>query len=510
MRLEADAGGRAGARPRARCADDAAACGAGASVGADGLGALRRCSRARRASAKAAVSPCAPIISSCLNCKTEFPLLRGGGIRIPWLDRTPEAARLEWRARFNEFLHANSVERMRLERALAEVRRSKTAVGRISALLSARESQRKEIVDLLVPLSLGGVRAAPALDRAGILHERLPQRDSLVDDYDSLLRDWAWESVENDSRVECVREVLPERKAFKAGKLLTLGAGAGRLAYDLHLRYSTELSVALDVTPLPLLLAARVLNRETITLHEFPVAPLSQSLTAIARLCAAPAPLAADGTPFVLVLADALHSPFKPGSFDTVLTPWLLDVVPQSFVDWARIVNRLLAKGGTWINTGPLAFRHRNEAWCYSEEEVLELVAANGFVIGASERKKVPYLQSPASGRGRIERALTFSATKIADSAAPERVDRYPDWLVDITRSVPDLDELVVASTQRLLQAQILAAIDGKRSIVEIAQFVAKRYGLQKSEAESAVRRILLHVYEKMLTANTDSTAALE
>ena len=34
----------------------------------------------------------------CLNCKTEFPVLRSGGARIPWLDRAPEAARLEWRA----------------------------------------------------------------------------------------------------------------------------------------------------------------------------------------------------------------------------------------------------------------------------------------------------------------------------------------------------------------------------------------------------------------------------
>ena len=443
----------------------------------------------------------------CLNCKTEFPLLRSGGRRIPWLDRAPEAARLEWRARFNEFLHANSVERARLERALGEVRRSKPAVARISALLAAREAQRKEIVDLLVPLSLGTVRAAPSLDRAGVLHDRLPQRDSLVGDYDALLRDWAWESVENDSRVECVREVLPERKAFNAGKLLTLGAGACRLAYDLHLRYAPELSVALDVNPLPLLLAARVLNRDAITLHEFPLAPLSQSLAAVARLCAAPAPLV-DGAPFVLVLADALHAPFKAGTFDTVLTPWLLDVVPQSFTDWARTVNRLLAKGGTWIHTGPLAFRHRNEAWCFSEEEVLELVAANGFAIGACERKKVPCLQSPASGSGRIERALSFSATKIADSAAPERVDRYPDWLVDITRAVPDLDELVVASTQHLLQAQILAAIDGKRSIVEIAQFVAKRYGLQKSEAEGAVRRLLREMYDSTLESKPSPTAA--
>jgi len=445
----------------------------------------------------------------CGNCKIEFPILRSGGARIPWLFREPEATRLEWRARFNEFLHANSVEHARLQRALAETRRSKAAAARVSTLLRAREAQRKEIVELLGPLALGAARAAPTLDRAAVLHDKPRTRDGLATGYDDLLRDWGWDSVENDSRVECVREVLPERKSFRAGKLLTLGAGACRLSYDLHLRYAPELSVALDFNPLPLLLAGRVLHGETLTLHEFPLAPLNAASTAPARACSAPQPLGSEA-PFALVAGDALRAPFKAGSFDTVVTPWLLDSVPQSVGDWARVVNRLLARGGTWINTGPVAFSHRNEVWCYGEDEVLELVAANGFTVLASERKPVPYLQSPASGRGRIERVLSFSATKAADANAPERAEHYPAWLVDVERPVPDLDELVVASTHRLLQAQILAAIDGKRSITDIAQLVAKRYGIQKSEAEGAVRRVLAEIYDTTLAAKTDSTAAFE
>jgi len=445
----------------------------------------------------------------CTNCKAEFPLFKSGGARIPWLFRDPEATRLEWRARFNEFLHANSVEHARLERALGESRRSKAAAARVSTLLRAREAQRKEIVELLAPLGLGAARGAPNLDRAAVLHDRPRTRDGFATGYDDLLRDWGWDSVENDSRVECVREVLPTRKSFRAGKVLTLGAGACRLSYDLHLRYAPELSVALDLNPLPLLLASRVLHGETVTLHEFPLAPLNAASIAPARACSAPQPLEPDAQ-FALVAADALHAPFKAASFDTVVTPWLLDVVPQSFGDWARAVNRLLARGGTWINTGPVAFSHRNEVWCYGEDEILELVAANGFTVLASERKPVPYLQSPASGRGRLERVLSFSAAKTADAEAPERAESYPAWLVDTQRPVPDLDELVVASTQRLLQAQILAAIDGKRSVTDIAQLVAKRYGLQRSEAEGAVRRVLIEVYDATLAAKTDATAALE
>ena len=210
------------------------------------------------------------------------------------------------------------------------------------------------------------------------------------------------------------------------------------------------------------------------------------------------------------MLADAVDAPFKPASFDTVLTPWLVDVVPQSFTDCVRTVNRLLKKNGTWVNTGSLAFFHRDASWCHSQEEAVEIVAANGFDVVATEREAVPYLQSPASGYGRIERVFSFLAVKTADAPAPERVEYLPPWLLDAARPVPDLDEFVVSSAQRLLQAQILAAVDGRRSIQQIAELVAKRYQLQPAEAHGAVRRVLLELYESAVTDPLDPGTRLE
>jgi SAM-dependent methyltransferase len=332
-----------------------------------------------------------------------------------------------------------------------------------------------------------------------VLHGKLPKRHGLTSYYDNLFRDWSWENGENESLAECVRRMLHHRPAFRAGKLLTLGAGAGRLSYDLHRRYSPELSVALDWNPLLAFVASRVIHGEEIALHEFPIAPLDKASFAVARTCAAPEPLPANGSRFAFVLADALDAPFKPASFDTVLTPWLVDVVPQSFVDVVRAVNRQLKIRGTWVNTGSLAFFHRDATWCHSQEEAVEIVAANGFDVVATEREAVPYLQSPASGHGRIERVFSLMAVKIADAERPERTQYLPPWLLDGARPVPDLDEFVVASAHRLLQAQILAAVDGRRSVEEIAQLVAKRYQLQPAEAQGAVRRVLLELYESAL-----------
>jgi len=440
----------------------------------------------------------------CSSCKALFPIYKSGAARIPWLFRDPEAARLEWRSRYQGFLHASSAEQTRLEQALGETRRRKSAAARIGALLEARAAQRKEVVELLGPLALGAVRAHPSLDRTGALHARLPARRDRAMATELLFRDWSWDNLESESLVESVRHVAQGNPklgspTLEAGKMLTLGAGACRLSHDLHRLCAAQLSVALDVNPMLLFAASRVLHGERITLHEFPDAPLNKASGAVARACAAPDPLPAGDASFMFVLADALNAPFKPGSFDTVLTPWLVDAGPWTFVDCARAVNRLLREGGTWIDLGPLAFAHRNEAWCHSEEEIPELLAANGFEVVATERRAVPYLQSPASAHGRIERALAFRARKTAAAEPPNPAELLPAWLLDAARPVPDLDELVVASAHRLLQAQIFGAVDGQRSIDDIVQLVTKRYGLQRSEAEGTVRRTLLEAYEAML-----------
>ena len=55
----------------------------------------------------------------------------------------------------------------------------------------------------------------------------------------------------------------------------------------------------------------------------------------------------------------------------------------------------------------------------------------------------------------------------------------------------------------------MLGAIDGKRTIEEIATLVAKRYGLQRSEARGAVERILLEIFDTT-QRKADSVADLE
>jgi SAM-dependent methyltransferase len=441
----------------------------------------------------------------CRICKTAFPIVRSGAARIPWLFRDPEAARLEWSSRYSGFLHASSAEKARLELALGETRRRKSAAARIEAQLQARDAQRKSVMDLLGPLALGVPRGS-RLDRPGVLYPTPKKRDSPANLSDAIFRDWSWESGENDSLAECLRSVSRERRAFAPARMLTLGAGACRLAYDLHRGYTPRLSVAIDPNPLLLMVAARVIHGETVSLPEFPRAPLDKASFAVMRTCAAPMPLV-DGR-FALALGDPLNAPFKPGGFDVVCTSGIMHAAPQDLGDLVRSVNRLLENGGTWLNTGPIAFTHRNESWRYSDEEIVDLVAASGFDVVETDRRAVPWFQSPASSVGCIVHVLSFCAVKSGEAAAGERARDRP-WLLDTRLAVPDLDELVVAGAQRLVQAQILGAVDGRRSIAEIAQLVAKRYGLHASEAEGAVRRVLADCCNASDTDGADPLSSL-
>lgn len=446
----------------------------------------------------------------CRQCEARYPVYKNGGQTIPWVFRDPDGALLEWRARFNGYLHSSTAEQTRLAGALADPHCSKAAAARISTLRKAKEAQRRQIFELLAPLALDVPRASTAIDRTGLLYGKLPRQQGLVSYYDNVFRDWAWDNGENEILLDCLHRVLQPIAGYRAGKVLTLGGGAGRLSYDFHRRFAPDVSITLDLNPLLVLLASRVIQGQAVPLHEFPIAPLNRASFAVPWTCAAPEPLSG-GTlaNFAFVLGDGTQPPFKRGAFDTVVTPWYIDIVAQDLADCVRNVNRLLRSGGIWLNTGSLAFFHRNEAWCYSEEEALEVIRANGFEVLAHERKAIPYLQSPMSAHGRVEHVLSFAARKIAPADVPRPNPYLPQWIQEPYRPVPDLDEFVVASAHHLLKAQALAAIDGKRTLDEISALVARRYGLQRSEARSAVERILLEIFEGTLS-KPDSTAPLE
>src|SRR6185436_7380245 len=98
------------------------------------------------------------------------------------------------------------------------------------------------------------------------------------------------------------------------------------LAYDVHQRLGPSSTIALDVNPLPILVAQRAIFGEGLELSELPVNPHDADAACRRFQLRAPAP-ARDG--LHLLFADGLRPPLRPGSIDTVITPWFIDQVPS-------------------------------------------------------------------------------------------------------------------------------------------------------------------------------------
>lgn len=436
----------------------------------------------------------------CQQCATQFPKFRCGRSNIPWLFSQPDNTRLEWKARYNGFMHANFVDLERLRHARHVNHSSETGRRRIIKLLLGHENYRNQITEILAPLDLEGIDW-PA-DATNLLYGKLPKNQGLSSYTSNIFRDWAWNNGENEALIDAVDTVLSADRREGLGSLLTLGAGASRLPYDMHRRYSPTLSVVSDINPLLLQIASRVVQGERVSLYEFPIAPLNESSFSVLQECRAPVPL--DDANFHFVLADALNPPFTKASFDTVVTPWLIDIIPQNLRVFIPRINRILPQGGVWVNTGSLAFFHSDETWCYSQEEVLEIVEENGFEILATQRRTVTYLQSPHSAHGRTEKILSFSARKVRDVDPGAAYSYLPAWILDASKSIPVSSECTINASNYRLKAHILAAIDGKRTINQIGQTVAKYYGLGTAETILAVKRVLINAWEENNVAKSN------
>ena len=203
-------------------------------------------------------------------------------------------------------------------------------------------------------------------------------------------------------------------------------------------------------------------------MHEFPIAPKSLEDDAVLRTLSAPE-VVRDG--FEFVLGDALRPPFAAGSFDTVVTPWLIDIITEDLSDFAARINALLKKDGRWINFGSLAFASPEHARRYSPEETKAIVAECGFSDPYVSEATIPYMCSPASRHGRQEKVFTFSAWKERDAKKPGRHRALPDWIVTGKEPVPLTQSFRTQAMTTQIYSFMMSLIDGKRTIDDAPSF---------------------------------------
>ena len=183
-------------------------------------------------------------------------------------------------------------------------------------------------------------------------------------------------------------------------------------------------------------------------------------------------------------------------AFDTVVTPWLIDVIAEDLPVLAARINRLLQDGGRWINFGSLAFERPEHARRYSPEETLAIVEEAGFGATTINEATIPYMCSPASRHGRRETVFTFAVTKTAEAGTPPRHKALPDWLVTGKEPVPLLPSFRTQAVSTRIYAYVMSLIDGRRSIEDMATLMERERLMTKEEAIPAIRGFLTRMHD--------------
>ncbi len=401
----------------------------------------------------------------------------------------PQLALREWRGRLHHLLTHYAGEAARQRSALDGQGPGSLTRARVEHVAAALDDQASRIRELMKPLGIDRRAEAHAVHVA--LATELPLNQGLSTYYPNLHRDWCWGDAENRAGLESVLGILPPEAA--PGRLLVLGAGAGRLAYDLHQALKPRLTVALDFNPLFLLAASRILAGPPLELYEFPIAPRTIADHAVLRRHAAPGPPDAG---LEWVLADASAPPFLPGQFDLVLTPWFIDVAAEPVTRLLPRINALLAPGGRWINHGSLAFADATPADALSLEELLASLPQAGFGRPVAQEARQPYLASPASRHARQESVITFCALKETEAAPPPPGREIPEWIRRAELPVPALPQFRAQALSTRVYAFLLAMIDGGRSIRDMARLMEQQKLMPADDALPAIRRFLLRALQ--------------
>jgi hypothetical protein len=305
--------------------------------------------------------------------------------------------------------------------------------------------------------------------------EQLAQMNpgDLSEYFDLLLRDWAWDSggdasAENESAFARTLAAINQLPA-KPSRVLVLGAGAGRLSWDLHVHLKPEYTVALDSNPLVLAAADELVHqRQPIAIGEFKNFPQLGLQHAQSWTLEPPVDhenLRANWFP---IGANVWQLPFAEASFDLIITPWFIDVNGGDVRDLIGVIEAKLVPDGHWINSGPLLFtRHLPVQLKYSAPEIKEFIALAGFRLIDESVAMTDYLRSPLEARFRQEQVWTFSAVKHpAGSQAPELEVASRDWLIMHHLPIPK-DNYTSRDSHPLIDA-ILSLVDGARSINHI------------------------------------------
>jgi SAM-dependent methyltransferase len=218
-----------------------------------------------------------------------------------------------------------------------------------------------------------------------------------------LVTDWGWRE-RSEAMIAATAAAVRRRLdgATERGLAVCLGAGAGRLAWELcadveHV-VSIDLEAAFGVT-------AGWLRAGDVTVCD----PLEANARHVADLCPE-VPLRMPAAPgFHPCVADAMRPPVGEGTASLVVSAFFSDVV--AFPRLLALARRLLRPGGRFVHLGPLGYFAYEPAEMWTADEVREHVPSFGFRFDDEEWVAHPYWPNASIVEWQVQ-SWCWSATK--------------------------------------------------------------------------------------------------
>ncbi|HEY8946094.1 MAG TPA: hypothetical protein VIM73_17620, partial [Polyangiaceae bacterium] len=190
----------------------------------------------------------------CAACGHAYPALSSIRVLLP----EPAAHCELWRRQLGLIVQQGSETPRALRLQAVEPGLGDATRARLEALARAIEAQVSDLARVLGPVLGGPLPPAQGLG--------LPR--GATDYLACVFRDWAWadgQDAENARSLAALRRV-GERQAL--GRILVLGAGACRLAYDLHAHCGATHTAVVDRDPFLLVMAEAVIRGASVALTE--------------------------------------------------------------------------------------------------------------------------------------------------------------------------------------------------------------------------------------------------
>jgi ubiquinone/menaquinone biosynthesis C-methylase UbiE len=414
---------------------------------------------------------------------------------IPWLFPDPKHVLANWRERADRLLHEYAAEISDLKEASKESSSALTK-QRIEKIRTLKIQQLETLKRILEPMKPGTKLSLPKKTAFGY---RLPFSQGLLGYFPNVARDWGsgkeLADRENRTLLETTLAAIPvEIQHNQRMRILVLGSGASRLAYDIAKQFPDSLIVAFDLNPVLLLAAKSVNDGEKLKAVTFSVSPRDRLNPGESIDLVAPK---GQATNLKFVFGDVYALPFQKETFDLCISPWLVDILPRRFSELTASIYRVLKPDGHWVNCGAWFFNFQNEVDNISLAEAEEIGKSLGWIPLSSSLVETPYLQSDQDNHRRFETMTVFTwrksnkheakSSSAAENSMPSLDDRV-EWIRNPSLAVPKLAPFTNSGETYATMAWVLAQVDGKRSLNEIAAILVLQSGMEPEQAVDAVQ----------------------